>query len=601
MKNRFKFNNIVWSSIKAIKILPNYLIISWILICLINSISFIFQMNFIEIFINDIEYYINGNIGIVKVCKSGSLLFLSIVITYVFSALSAWEDEVLEVTAVSKLNSEFHKKLCNIRVEYFNDIEFLNKIEKAKKGQLNTIYVGQVILFVLSWHIPYFIYLSIYLMHIRPIFIVILLLSLFPNALIYFLQTHYSYKHENIIAATNRKMQYFYSCFNEQNSFKELKLNSAFEFIKNKFAESIDNYNELTLKYEKKSIKLELINKIIITMGQVLIICILVYNVASGLISLGEFGAILASVSRIFTMTRSIVFSNIGYITKNSGAIAHYIEFMESLEYSEEKKHLPTNMEYIEFDNVSYCYPNSNEFAIKNVSLKIDKNDIIAVVGLNGSGKSTFAKLVLGLYKPTSGKIIYKGTVNEQGAYASALFQDYCKYSSSFENNIQISNIEPVQNKPQNHVDVGKLFPLESSNKWKYFIQKYGYKLFQSQLSILDKTLLGTEFGGIDLSGGQWQRIGLLRALYRDSNIVVLDEPTSAIDPIEENNMYKQFASILKEKTGIIITHRLGAATLAKRIIVFSNGTVVGDGSHNQLLKKCSIYKNLWEAQSSMF
>ena len=505
------------------------------------------------------------------------------------------------MTAVSKLNSEFHKKLSDMRAEYFNDIEFLNKIEKAKKGQLNTVYVGQVMLFVLSWHVPYFIYLSIYLIRIRPMFIVILLLSLFPNILIHCLQTRYSYEHENSIVATSRKLQYFYSCFNEQNLFKELKLNSAFGFIKNKVIESINSYNEMSLKYEKKSIKLELINKIIITTAQISIISILVYNVAFGSISLGEFGAILASISRIFTMTRSIIFSNIGYITKNSGAIAHYVEFMKSLEYSEKKEQRLTNMEYIEFDNVSYCYPNSKKFAVKNVSLKIDKNDIIAVVGLNGSGKSTFAKLVLGLYKPTSCKIIYKGTVNGQGAYASALFQDYCKYSSSFENNIQISNIEPIQNELQSYVDVGKLFPPESSNKWKHFIQKYGYNLFKSQLSILDKTLLGTEFGGIDLSGGQWQKIGMLRALYRDSNIVVLDEPTSAIDPIEENNMYKQFAEILKEKKGIIITHRIGAATLAKRIIVFSNGSVVGDGSHERLLKGCSIYKELWKSQSSMF
>lgn len=601
MKHGFKLTNIIWPSAKAVKILPNYLIISWIAICLINSISFILQMNFIEIFIDDIECYINDTIGIIEVCKSGVLLFISIALSYVLSALSAWEDEVLEVTALSKLNSEFHKKLSDIRAEFFNDVEFLNKIEKAKKGQLNTVYVGQVMLFVLSWHVPYFIYLSIYLIHIRPVFIVILLLSLFPTILTHVLQTQYSYQYEDRVAAVNRKMQYVYSCFNEQSAFKELKINAAFGFMKNKLAESIDSYNQLISNYEKESIRLELINKFMITAGQVVIISILVYNVSFGLISLGEFGAILASISRIFTMTRSIVFSNIGYITKNSGAVAHYAEFMRSLDDSEADKRWPTNIEYIELNDVSYCYPNSNEFAVKNISLKIEKNKTIAVVGLNGSGKSTFAKLVLGLYKPTSGSIMYKGTAREQGAYASALFQDYRKYSSSFENNIQISNIKPAPNNPQNSIDVGKLFPPESSKQWEGFIEKYGHTVFQSQVSIPDKTLLGTEFGGIDLSGGQWQRIGLLRAIYRDGSVVVLDEPTSAIDPIEENNMYKQFASILKEKTGIIVTHRLGAAALAERIIVFSHGTVVGDGSHNQLLKECSVYKNLWEAQASMF
>lgn len=601
MKHSSKLYNTMWSSVKVIKGLPKFLIISWVILCFSNAFSFILQMIFIEEFINNIEYYLIDKIPFFEILKSGCAVLLCLSLSYILSALSAWEDEVLEATALSYLTAEFNKLIARTSAEKFNDIEFLNKIEKAKKGMKNSVYVGQVVLFILSWHVPYFIYLSIYLYNIKPVFLVILLLSLFLTSLSYLLQMRYSYKHENVITLVERKMQYYNSSFIETNLFKELRVKSAFGFMKKKLDKAIEDYNDLNLEYEKKSLILELVNKIAITSGYIIIILMLFYNISIGEITFGEFGVILISIGRIFTMARSIVFSNLGYAAKNSGAIMHYIDFLQFLPSCKSTAELPSNIQSIEFDRVSYLYPNAKEYAIKDISLKIMKNDFIAVVGLNGSGKSTFAKLILGLYEPTSGSVLYSEGSGEHKNYATSLLQDFCRYEATLENNVQISDINLFLKSQKNHVDIGNLFEGEISEKWDEYLKNYAHIISSLDLSIDKDVILSTKFGGIDLSGGQWQRISYARAMYRDSSVVVLDEPTSAIDPLEENNMYQQFGSLLGKKTTILVTHRIGTVALANRIIVFNKGSIVGDGTHNELIRDCSTYKQLWESQSEMY
>ena len=230
--------------------------------------------------------------------------------------------------------------------------------------------------------------------------------------------------------------------------------------------------------------------------------------------------------------------------------------------------------------------------AIQGINLHIKKGETIAIVGLNGSGKTTLAKIILGIYMPTQGNI-YSGSISYSDLSRealfdnkSAVFQNYYKYLFNLRENVTISDaglkIEwiRVKNACQNAnvpVDNITLFPL-------------GYE-----------TLLSKRFGGVDLSGGEWQRVAIARGLYRNSNIVVLDEPTAAIDPIEEGNIYRKFIDISAGKTAVIITHRLGSARIADRIIVMEGGAIVQTGTHDTLMKENGLYKTMFESQAQWY
>lgn len=236
-------------------------------------------------------------------------------------------------------------------------------------------------------------------------------------------------------------------------------------------------------------------------------------------------------------------------------------------------------------NNVYFSYPGVDKDALHNVSLDIREGETIAVVGENGSGKTTLAKMIMGLLRPRSGNMYYLGSKVNYQEYVlkvSAVFQDYLKYQMRLDENISISRqgAQPVQE------DINEA------------IKSAGLELNQKHFPDGKETMLSKEFGGVDLSGGLWQRVAIARGLYRKHEIIILDEPTAAIDPIEEARVYNEFAAITKGKIGIIITHRLGAAKIADRIVVLKNGEIENVGTHDYLLKNDMYYKQLYDKQA---
>ena len=228
---------------------------------------------------------------------------------------------------------------------------------------------------------------------------------------------------------------------------------------------------------------------------------------------------------------------------------------------------------------------------LHGISLSIAQGETIAVVGETGAGKSTLMKLLLGLYLPTSGQVLIGGMdtsqIQSKDIYknSSAVFQDYQRYRATLQGNISVSQ-------PQCNVSIEKIKDACTQAE-----------LDSSSANFSDglKTILSREFGGTDLSGGQWQRVAIARGLYRIHNIIVLDEPTAAIDPIEETNLYRQFARLAKGKTAIIVTHRLGSARIADRIVVLKDGSIDDIGTHEQLIARQGFYAQLFRAQAKWY
>lgn len=244
----------------------------------------------------------------------------------------------------------------------------------------------------------------------------------------------------------------------------------------------------------------------------------------------------------------------------------------------------------IEFRNVSFKYPNAENYSLKNINIKINNGENLAVVGRNGSGKTTFIKLLCRFYDVTDGEILINGiNIKEYTKESiirlySVVFQDFKIFSTTLSQNISAGE----------EYDCDKLYKVLDEANIKDRMLKMEYKENTYLYKELDKA-------GVEISGGEAQKLALARALYKDAPIVILDEPTAALDPIAENEIYSRINSFVENKTTIYISHRLSSCVFCDRIAVFDKAELVEAGTHQQLIEKNGKYNELWNAQAKYY
>ena len=240
--------------------------------------------------------------------------------------------------------------------------------------------------------------------------------------------------------------------------------------------------------------------------------------------------------------------------------------------------------------NVHFRYNGSDREALQGLNLEIGKGEHVVIVGENGSGKTTFSKLLTGAYLPCEGSVSYDGQrtedLNRRSLYdhISVVNQDFVHYQFTLRENIGISNLRRME-------DTGAMEAL---------LEKVAGDGLLSRVGGLD-VQLGREFGGTELSGGEWQKIAIARGLWKESDIIILDEPTSALDPLVEYDILSQFIEMISDKTSVIISHRVGICRTADKIIVMKDGRVQECGRHEELLRAGGEYARLWEAQAKWY
>jgi ATP-binding cassette subfamily B protein len=309
-------------------------------------------------------------------------------------------------------------------------------------------------------------------------------------------------------------------------------------------------------------------------------------SLLGGEITVGAFAAVFGSISLMFGIMNE-AFSHMGEMAKNYGAAQNFVRFMELPERGGVKM-AADNSRGIVMENVSFTYPGAAAKSIDGVSLTIQPGEMIAIVGENGAGKSTLVRLLTGMYKPTEGRVIARGldTAAADGpslfSGLTGVFQKYQRYLMTLGENVTIS--QPGSGEPADRA-----------------LADAGVEVAPDTFPDGLDTMLSREFDGVDLSGGQWQRIAIGRGLYRAHDLVVLDEPTAAIDPIEESRIYKQFMNLSKGKTAIIVTHRLGSVKEADKVVVMDKGKIIAAAPHAQLMASCEKYRDMYNAQAKWY
>lgn len=363
------------------------------------------------------------------------------------------------------------------------------------------------------------------------------------------------------------------------------------DFWKNKF----EQYNKDKIrKYVKVSLSTGI--AMCFSMSIILILGIfLLKPLQEGVITIGLYTALLVAVTGKMNMAISAVIREYTILidAKHFLEDLSKIENVKKINFNKEKINTKIDFENIVFEDVWFKYPNTNNYILKGVSFKINKNERHALIGINGSGKTTITKLMLGLYSPNRGTIyinnkkIESYSYNEIQTLYANIQQNFAKYKETLKENIGLYNLSDIEIKKESLYDTLKKC---------------------ETLDILDKckndyeTILSPEFtGGIMLSGGEWQKVALSRAFYSKREFIIFDEPTAALDPLAEINFYKIYNKIMKGHTCLFITHRLGSTYLFENCFVLNDGIIVEKGSHEELMKNNEVYKKLYDKQKKWY
>lgn len=386
--------------------------------------------------------------------------------------------------------------------------------------------------------------------------------------------------------AVSKHLEYSRFWLTDISRAKEVRTYTLQRYIVSKLREYNDklfaSLHKFTKKRKKPYLAIEVINAV--QLFAVYAFC--AYQMVSDGISAGDFMLYSSAVFTFGGALNSITGSVVSFWNTNS-LMATLISVLDIKKNLEKRTLFDEELKTIEFRNVSFSYNSSDENALENISFTVNSNEKFSIIGENGAGKSTLVKLFLGMYTPTKGAIYINGKIMDLEKYDytpmfSAVFQDYKIFSFTVEDNIKMS---------------GKELSEGEKEKVRSLLDSMGMQGINTD-SFVTQTFSDD---GINFSGGEAQKIAIARALYKDAPIIVLDEPTSALSPQSEYEIYRSFNSLTKDKTVLFISHRLSSCRLCDKILLLHNGRLEAIGSHDELFGSNALYTEMFSAQAELF
>jgi len=386
-----------------------------------------------------------------------------------------------------------------------------------------------------------------------------------------------------------RRCDYLWGLLANKESVKEMRVMGFERYIQDKWQQTNQERVKETLDTtldvaNKQQLGITIVNLFYgLNLGVALVLMV------NGSIGIGAFAACISAFA-IYHQNLNALIATMGNLADLYHMLEDYYDYYTiPTETDGITKYQPFEDKIVAKD-VHFRYNGSDRDALSGLNLEIKKGEHVVIVGENGSGKTTFSKLLTGAYLPSSGQMSYDGQrtadLNRRSLYdhISVVSQDFVRYQFTLRENIGIGNLKCME-------DTVAMERLVRNVAGEEFLDKTGGLDVQ----------LGREFGGLELSGGEWQKVAIARGLWKESDIIILDEPTSALDPLVEYDILTKFVDMIQDKTSVIISHRVGICRTADKIIVMQNGRAVECGGHEELLAAGGEYSRIWSEQAKWY
>lgn len=525
------------------------------------------------------------------------IIFVGVSLTFgVIGDILDLFDVILQRKTSNVMQMEYMEDCVNINYHYVQDKTILD-LKKKSMSAHPAFFLSDISKF--SSYIIQFVGIVFIFSILSPYFLIVLFITSFFNVLITFKKRKKEFNFTNERVEEEQRLEYIFNVMTGYRYAKEIRINNALSLLKGKYHNVMKN---IVSKFKRFYKKLNLINNtnVIITIIQTF----LMYAYFSYLvfyddkkITIAEYTVLLGATT-LFTSILINFFDNIASINQTIKYTDLYREYKNDIKIrsdislSNQNSKLDIDMDnyIIKFENVSFIYPNTNKVVLDNINIEFKKGDRIGLVGLNGSGKTTLIKLLTRLYNPTNGRITLNGIdikeipLIQYSNYIGIVLQDFYLFAYTIKENIVLDQ------------------PFDEE-KFSSSIEKSGLANFINSLDVAEETYLYKEISkdGIELSGGNGQKLAIARVMYKETDLLVFDEPTSSLDPLAEYDIFWQLYNIAKEKTSILISHRLSSTKFCDKIIVLDNGKIIEYGTHEELMNNNGLYYELFSIQANQY
>ena len=521
------------------------------------------------------------------------LYALSLVITQANTSIQNILHDSIFKKAEHLYERELAEKLTHLPLSIIDSSAGKDMIDDVRYGKNTAIYTTFRMVRIVSLLYTFVIAFAT-LVNFNVFFSLLFLLLTVPGIILNEVFDRKAEKLRREKAPDVRKFCYYRWMLTDVWPAKDVRMYDLTESIKGRYNEEKSQYLAANKELDKKKVLSLLFAELLRRSGEIAFTVFVVYQAVNGQISIGDVALYIGFALTTSNSFTSILFVFVMGYTRATEVIGRVLDFFA---IKTEQKNAIRKLEAFKtltFDNVYFKYPHTDKYVLTGVSFTLNKGDKLSIVGINGSGKSTIIKLMLGLYEIESGQILINGypmsnyDIRDVRKLFSALFQSFVQYPLTLRENIALSSLERIDDSDE----------IES-----VLIQSGVYEDIKPKLENGLDSFMTRKFDdkGTELSKGQWQKIALSRAYFKNAPIIIFDEPSAALDAEAEDRIFKNFESISDGKTGIMISHRISSARMSNKIIVLDGGKITEQGTHEELVSLNGLYAKLYNLQREKY
>ena len=587
------------------KMIIKSFIYSWKMIWEVNHFSMIVYIG-LQMLITSIlllQTYIFGlllnNIilgDIAKITSSAFTYFILLILFFILSSTNRYLKKRIDANSSKHFNDIIANKLNSLPLSFIDSSEGRDLSDYADRCEVFVCDEIPFGIFTIIKEIYAFVISIVVLLQLNVWFVILYLLLTIPGIILNYVFDRKAEKFRQEYSADRRKMLYYRWMLVDATPAKDIRMYNLTDDIKQRYNDEYSKYYTQKKQLDKKLLVFSFLTELLRRSGEITMFVYIIYHALIGSISIGDIAMYTGYVITSANSFYHAVSQFIGYVFYACRFIMpEYFKFLSIACPDDVSSDIRlSSFETLEFKNVYFKYPLSTEYILKGVSFQINQGDKISLIGINGSGKTTIVKLMLRLYEVDAGEILINGInitrydIKDIRRIFSVLFQSFVKYPLSLRDNIALSDYQRVYNDEE----------ITQSLK-----QSGIYDELSDNLNNHLDTKMTRRFSddGIELSGGQWQKIALSRAYFKNSEILIFDEPSASLDAEAEDRIFNNFAKISNGKTGIMISHRVSSARMATQIIVLDEGKIIEIGTHEELIENNGVYAKLFNLQKNKY